>query len=297
MDLADQLAGNGHRLPRGRLGRTRCRGRVLKRSHLDGFDGGGGGRPGCRTMYPCCAMCARCSCICSSAERCQAAISVRRSSTSSRVIIRRPVHHVVPTTVPTMVRMTAVAAIQVCRFCRSMPCARLFRLLRETAPSPTASGGSGRRPALGLRGRRRPARTRRATGATRCRRCGRAVRSPSPSSDLPPGAGAGGSRIRLKDLERGPPPWGRGEPGAGGPRRVALAELRGRRRGRSRDREDGQVGDLEQSPFPDPAVSRTPARPAGHRPLNIRSGRRHGSWVARRAEGDTRGQTHRPVTP
>ena len=56
---------------------------------------------------------------------------------------------------------------------------------------------------------------------------GRAVRSPSPSSDLPPGAGAGGSRIRLKDLERGPPPWGRGEPGAGGPRRVALAELRG----------------------------------------------------------------------
>ena len=31
---------------------------------------------------------------------------------------------------------------------------RLFSLLRETAPSPTASGGSGRRPALGLRGRR-----------------------------------------------------------------------------------------------------------------------------------------------
>ena len=43
VDLADQLAGNGQRLPRGRLGRTRCRGRVLKRSHLDGFDGGGGG--------------------------------------------------------------------------------------------------------------------------------------------------------------------------------------------------------------------------------------------------------------
>ena len=39
VDLADQLAGNGQRLPRGRLGRTRCRGRVLKRSHLDGFDG------------------------------------------------------------------------------------------------------------------------------------------------------------------------------------------------------------------------------------------------------------------
>ena len=99
----------------------------------------------CTRAAPC-----TCSCICSSAERCQAAISVRRSSTSSRVIIRRPVHHVVPTTV----RMTAVAAIQVCRFCRSMPCARLFSLLRETAPSPTASGGSGRRPALGLRGRR-----------------------------------------------------------------------------------------------------------------------------------------------
>ena len=61
----------------------------------------------CCTMYPCCAMYARSSSICSSAERCQAAISVRRSSTSSRVIIRRPVHHVVPTTV----RMTAVAAI------------------------------------------------------------------------------------------------------------------------------------------------------------------------------------------
>ena len=43
MDLADQLAGNGQRLPRGRLGRTRCRGRVLKRSHLDGFGGVGGG--------------------------------------------------------------------------------------------------------------------------------------------------------------------------------------------------------------------------------------------------------------
>ena len=43
MDLADQLAGNGQWLPRGRLGRTRCRGRVLKRSHLDGFDGVGGG--------------------------------------------------------------------------------------------------------------------------------------------------------------------------------------------------------------------------------------------------------------
>ena len=43
VDLADQLAGNGQRLPRGRLGRTRCRGRVLKRSHLDGFDGVGGG--------------------------------------------------------------------------------------------------------------------------------------------------------------------------------------------------------------------------------------------------------------
>ena len=34
----------------------------------------------------------------------------------------------VPTAVPTTVRMTAVAAIQVCRFCRSMPCARLFSL-------------------------------------------------------------------------------------------------------------------------------------------------------------------------
>ena len=43
VDLADQLAGNGQWLPRGRLGRTRCRGRVLKRSHLDGFDGVGGG--------------------------------------------------------------------------------------------------------------------------------------------------------------------------------------------------------------------------------------------------------------
>ena len=52
---------------------------------------------------------------------CQAA---RRS-----LIIRRPVHHVVPSTV----KMTAVAAIQVCRFCRSMPCARLFSLLRESS--------------------------------------------------------------------------------------------------------------------------------------------------------------------
>ena len=78
VDLADQLAGNGQRLPRGRLGRTRCRGRVLKRSHLDGFDGrrrGGDLVQSCRTMYPCCAMYARCSCICPSAERCQAAIS------------------------------------------------------------------------------------------------------------------------------------------------------------------------------------------------------------------------------
>ena len=73
-----------------------------------------------------------------------------RSAGRPRPRAWRPVDHVVPTTV----RMTAVAAIQVCRFCRSMPCARLFSLLRETAPSPTASGGSGRRPALRLRGRR-----------------------------------------------------------------------------------------------------------------------------------------------
>ena len=67
VDLADQLAGNGQRLPRGRLGRTRCRGRVLKRSHLDGFDGVGGGDLG--LVVPPhvsgCAMYARCSCICS----------------------------------------------------------------------------------------------------------------------------------------------------------------------------------------------------------------------------------------
>ena len=98
---------------------------------------------------------------------------------SQGVIIRRPVHHVVPTTV----RMTAVAALQVCLFCRSMPCARLFSLLRETAPSPTASGGSGRRPALGLRGRRgRPG-----PGGRQARRAvaGRTRRPPPAGATVP----------------------------------------------------------------------------------------------------------------
>ena len=35
---------------------------------------------------------------------------------------------------------------------------------------------------------------------------------------------------------------------------------------------------------PDPAVSGAPARPAGHRPLNIRPGRRHGSPPVSRSQ-------------
>ena len=199
-------------------------------------------------------MYARCSCICSSAERCQAAISVRRSSTSSRVIIRRPVHHVVPTTV----RMTAVAVIQVCRFCRSMPCACLFSLLRETAPSPTASGGSGRRPALGLRGRRgRPG-----PGGRQARRAvaGRTRRPPldrrnSPARPRPIHAVSAAPSAHRQALQRWRP---FGAPAGTRPRRhhpgrpVPAAGCSGRRtserRGRTRSR--GDFGDHRRCPNP-----------------------------------------------
>ena len=81
-------------------------------------------------------------------------------------------------------------------------------------------------------------------------------------------AGATPAGARRRALERGPPPCGpRREPGAGGPRRVALAELQGRRRGRSR----GRPSRTRRRP----RVARTAARsaaPKSRPPVSIAGG-------------------------
>ena len=63
-----------------------------------------------------------------------------------------------------------------------------------------------------------------------------------------------------RPLSAGHRQGGRGEPGAGGPRPCRSRRTAGA------------------------AVSGAPARPAGHRPLNIRSGRRHGSPPVSRSQ-------------
>ena len=67
-----------------------------------------------------------------------------------------------------------------------------------------------------------------------------------------------------RPLNAGHRQGGRGEPGAGGPRPCRSRRTAGA------------------------AVSGAPARPAGHRPLNIRSGRRHGSPPVSRSQGGAR---------
>ena len=197
------------RRARGRPGRTRCRGRALKRSQ------GGTKPPGQATGSSSHLRQLDQDAVHDHPQGARAtwSDSMPRPRPEAVTIIRRPVHHVVPTTV----RMTAMAAIHKSVDsvgpCRALACS--VYCVRDTAPSPAASGG------LRSAASARPSRTARtAPDQAGDRRDAAVPRVPTRFVRKYT------ARAQLKPLGAPEPASGRGRPAAAGDRRGSVRNKR-----------------------------------------------------------------------